>query len=241
MHNISPEHQSYSEILAILDSKQINLKSIIESPMLYSSRQTFTKILTRIKLFEKIKTVQGSIVECGVYKADSLMTFFHLSNIYEPFSFTRKIIGFDTFEGFPNVSEKDPDSYAKIGHLNDVDFELIELIVKAQEKNKAIPNINKIELVKGDAATSIPEYLESNPHLIISLLYLDFDLYEPTKIALKYLLPRVPIGGVVGFDELNQIKWAGETQALQDVLGVDTVRLRKFEFDPHVSFFERLE
>ena len=50
------------------------------------------------KLFEKILDVQGSIVECGVYKADSLMTYFHLSNIYEPFSFTRKVIGFDTFE-----------------------------------------------------------------------------------------------------------------------------------------------
>jgi hypothetical protein len=218
----------------------MQFKDVIESPTLYASRQTITKVLTRIKLFEKILDVQGSIVECGVYKADSLMTYFHLSNIYEPFSFTRKIIGFDTFEGFPHISEKDVGSSAKMGHLNDVNYELIRLIIDAQEKNKAIPSINKIELVKGDANKTIPDYISRNSHLIISLLYLDFDLYEPTKIALEQLLPRVPVGGIVGFDELNQSKWGGETQALHDVLQIGKVRLKKFRFDPHVSYFERV-
>jgi hypothetical protein len=235
----SPESQANEDIYNIIKSKNVKPQSIIESPMFYSSRQTITKILTRIKLFEKIREIQGSVVECGVYKADSLLTYFHLSNIFEPFSFTRKIIGFDTFTGFPNVSNSDPE-HANISYLNDVDFELIEKIVAAQEKNKAIPAINKIELIQGDAALTIPRYVEDNPHLIISLLYLDFDLYKPTKIALQYLLPRVPIGGIVGFDELNQSKWAGETRALNDVLRISTVKLKKFEFDPHVTFFERV-
>ena len=235
----SPESQANEEINKIIASKNIKLESIIESPMFYSSRQTITKILTRIKLFEKIREIQGSVVECGVYKADSLLTYFHLSNIFEPFSFTRKIIGFDTFTGFPNISNNDPE-HAKISYLNNVDFELIQKIVVAQEKNKAIPAINKIELIQGDATLTIPKYVEDNPHLIISLLYLDFDLYEPTKIALQHLLPRVPIGGIVGFDELNQAKWAGETQALNDVLKISKVKLRKFDFDPHVTFFERV-
>ena len=235
----SLESQASDEIYKIIASKNVKSQSIIESPMLYSSRQTITKILTRIKLFEKIREIQGSIVECGVYKADSLLTYFHLSNIFEPFSFTRKIIGFDTFSGFPSISTNDPD-HAKISYLGDVDFELIQKIVSAQEKNKAIPLINKIELIQGDATLTIPKYIEENPHLIISLLYLDFDLYEPTKIALQHFLPRVPIGGIVGFDELNQAKWAGETQALNDVLKISRVKLRKFDFDPHVTFFERI-
>jgi hypothetical protein len=240
MLNPSPESQSTEEILKILDSQKMQFKDVIESPILYASRQTITKVLTRIKLFEKILDVQGSIVECGVYKADSLMTYFHLSNIYEPFSFTRKIIGFDTFEGFPHISEKDVGPSSTMGHLNDVNYELIRLIIVAQEKNKAIPSINKIELIKGDAIKTIPDYISRNSHLIISLLYLDFDLYEPTKIALEHLLPRVPVGGIVGFDELNQSKWGGETQALNDVLQIGKVRLKKFEFDPHVSYFERV-
>jgi hypothetical protein len=226
-----------NEILEILSKYNIQPEDIIESPMLYASRQTITKVLTRIKLFERILDVQGSIVECGVYKGDSLMTYFHLSNIYEPFSFTRKIIGFDSFEGFPHISANDDDVSAKVGHLSDVNFESIKLIVNSHEKNKAIPRVNKIELIKGDAIKTIPDYVNNNSHLIISLLYLDFDLFEPTKIALEYLVPRVPSGGIVAFDELNQSKWVGETRAFNEVIGIKNVELKKFSFCPHVSYY----
>ena len=103
--------------------------------------------------------------------------------------------------------------------------------------NRNLGHIPKIDLVKGDATKTIPEYVESHPELIISLLYLDFDIYEPTRIALEYLLPLVPKGGVIGFDELNQKKWQGETIALKEVLNLSKINLRKFGYDPHVSYF----
>jgi hypothetical protein len=181
--------------------------------------------------------IQGSIVECGTYRADSLLVYFHLSTIFEPYSFTRKVIGFDTFTGFPSISSHDNQQVAKAGHLNDVNVAHIKSVVNLQEKNKALPEINKISLIEGDAILTIPEYIAHNPHLIISLLYLDFDLYEPTKIALEYLLPKVPSGGIVAFDELNQSKWAGETRAFDEVVGIKNVKLKKFSFDPHVSYF----
>ena len=37
---------------------------------------------------------------------------------------------------------------------------------------------------------------------MISLLYLDFDLYEPTLAELKYFLPRMPKSTILLFDEL---------------------------------------
>jgi hypothetical protein len=184
-----------------------------------------------------IREVQGSIVECGVYKADSLLTFFHMSTIFEPFSFTRKIIGFDSFKGFPMVSEQDNSEFAKVNHLSDVDLSHIQKIVEIQELNKALPEINRIQLIEGNVESSIPRYLVENPHLIISLLYLDFDLYEPTKIALEYFLPKVTIGGIVAFDELNQLKWKGETRAFDEIIGINNVALEKFSFDGHVSYF----
>jgi hypothetical protein len=190
-----------------------------------------------MKLFEMIREVQGSIVECGVYKADSLLTFFHMSTIFEPFSFTRKIIGFDSFKGFSMVSEQDNSEFAKVNHLSDVDLSHIQKIVEIQELNKALPEINRIQLIEGNVESSIPRYLVENPHLIISLLYLDFDLYEPTKIALEYFLPKVTIGGIVAFDELNQLKWKGETRAFDEIIGINNVALEKFSFDGHVSYF----
>ena len=52
--------------------------------------------------------------------------------------------------------------------------------------NRPNGHIPKIEFIQGDANVTIPEFVQDNPFLIISLLYLDFDIYEPTKTALKY-------------------------------------------------------
>ena len=94
-----------------------------------------------------------------------------------------------------------------------------------------------MELIKGDATETIPEYVKNNPHLIIALLYLDFDLYEPTKVALDHLLPLVPKGGIIGLDEINCKKWEGETIALKDTLSINSINLKKFFYDPSVSYF----
>ncbi len=72
---------------------------------------------------------------------------------------------------------------------------------------------------------------------IIALLYLDFDIFEPTSVALQHLLPLVPRGGIVGFDELGQKKWQGETIAMKRHLSVNGVSLRRFAYDPHVTYF----
>ena len=233
MNKLTAEQESRRLILNTLNLPGI--EEVLDAPLLHISRQTFTNILTRIELFKMVQEVQGSIVECGVYKAANLMTFFQMSNVYEPFTFTRKIIGFDSFEGFPSTSGNDPT--ATVGHLSDTNFSRITELIKWQEINKALPSIPKIELVKGDAMETIPHYKKQNPHLVISLLYLDFDLYEPTRIALEEFLPLVPIGGIVAFDELNQYRWAGETKALNEIIGIKNVELRKFSFDAHVSYF----
>lgn len=60
---------------------------------------------------------------------------------------------------------------------------------------------NRIELVKGDVCETIPKFVESRGEgLRIALLNLDLDLYEPTRIALEYFVPRMARGGVI-FDE----------------------------------------
>ena len=46
------------------------------------------------------------------------------------------------------------------------------------------------------------------------MLFLDFDLYEPTRVALEHFLPRMPNGAVLAFDELDNPLWPGETLAM---------------------------
>jgi len=214
----------------------VSAAEVANNPMLWIDRRTFTNILTKVEMFNMVKNVQGSIVECGVYQGNGLSTYYHLSSILEPVAFNRKVIGFDTFEGFPAVTNADSSSIPE-RHLSDVNYDLLIKVLEINDLNRNLGHIPKIDLVKGDATKTIPEYVKSHPELIISLLYLDFDIYEPTRIALEYLLPLVPRGGVIGFDELNQKKWQGETIALKEVMNLSKINLRKFGFDPHVSYF----
>jgi hypothetical protein len=88
----------------------INVEKILLNPFLYSNRLSFTKWLARIDLYRMVEHIKGSVVECGVRDASSLMIYYHLANILRPFDFEEKIIGFDTFSGFPSVSANDPSS-----------------------------------------------------------------------------------------------------------------------------------
>ena len=73
----------------------------------YVRRQALARFLARYELFKLTKNVKGSIVECGVHYGGGLMAWAKLSSILEPYAIHRKVIGFDTFEGFPNVSDED--------------------------------------------------------------------------------------------------------------------------------------
>ena len=80
------------------------------------------------------------------------------------------------------------------------------------------------------------KYLESNRHLVVALLYLDFDLYDPTKKALEVFVPRMPKGSVIVFVELNAKIFPGETEAVEKVIGLRNLKIERFYFDSYVSF-----
>ncbi len=210
---------------------------VAAAPFVYAERQTVTSSLTRIELFRKVLDVQGAIVECGVHKANSLFLYYHMSTILEPFNFNRKIIGFDTFEGFRSLSSRDG-AGLQTTDFADTNYDDLETWKDLHDLNRAVSHIPKMELVRGDATETIPKYVSENPHLIIALLYLDFDIYKPTRVALEHLLPLVPKGGIVGLDEINSKKWQGETIALKETVTIGSVALKKFHYDPWVSYFQ---
>ena len=85
--------------------------------------------------------------------------------------------------------------------------------------------------------TTLDSFLDENPHVIISLLYLDMDIYKPTKYVLEKLINRVPIGGVIAFDEINLKDYPGETLALMDTIGIENVELKRIPFCSRISYF----
>lgn len=206
----------------------------------YTPRQVMTEFLVRHHIFQEIVDVPGSIVECGVLYGQGLFSFAQFSSIYEPVHYNRKIIGFDTFSGFEELDEKDtktsPSEHMEQGGFCADSYEELNKAVELFDMNRTLGHIPKIELVKGDVQDTIPTYLQENPHLIISLLYLDMDVYAPTKFALEQLVSRIPKGGVIAFDEINVKNWPGETMAVDEVLGIRNLRLKKLPIDSRISY-----
>lgn len=208
----------------------------------YARRQEVTRFLARIELFKKISEIQGSIVECGVYSGNGLFTWALLSSIYEPVGGSlRKVIGFDTFEGFPSVSKKDTKSGTlkwQKGDLKVKTFKEIKQAIKIFDQNRFLSQVNKIKIVKGNFLETADKFIKKNPHLLVSLLFLDFDLYEPTKKALEIFLPRMPKGSIICFDQINHELWPGETISLLEKFKINRKKIKKFNFEVNMSYME---
>ncbi len=208
----------------------------------YVRRQSLARFLARYELFRTQQPIAGSIVECGVHHGGGLLTWAKLSAALEPYAIHRRIYGFDTFEGFPEVGSQDTpceaNPRAAAGEWApgyDVYREL-ELVLEEHDRNRFLAQFKKVFLVKGNAEQTIPAFVRTHPYLVISLLFMDFDLYAPTRTALEHLVPRMGKGAVLAFDEIDNPWWPGETLALLDTLGVATHRLERFPMDPNIAY-----
>lgn len=208
---------------------------------LFVKRQDLTKQLFFNDLYSKIIGVHGVIMEFGVRWGQNLVTLNNLRGIHEPFNYSRKIIGFDTFSGFEEVSEKDGNhEVIKKGAFSVTnEYEkYLEEILDYHEKECPVSHLKKNILVKGDAVVMLKEYLEEHPETIIAFAYFDFDVYEPTKKCLEMIKPYLTKGSIIGFDELNDPQFPGETVALRESLGLNNVSLKRSKYSGIQSYFE---
>ena len=205
----------------------------------YVRRQNLTRFLALYEIFKRVLPIKGSIVECGVNRGFGTMTWAKLSAIREPTNLTRRIYGFDTFTGFPSVSDKDKSdtsAHVKVGDLYANSYDELQQLSEINDSTRFLGHVKKVELIKGDAIQTIPQFVETHPHVLISLLFMDFDLYEPTKVALEHLVKRMPKGAIIAFDELDNPLWPGETLAMIEHFADRPLRIERLEFDPYIGF-----
>ncbi|MEC1715545.1 crotonobetainyl-CoA--carnitine CoA-transferase [Schinkia azotoformans] len=210
---------------------------ILNNLGLFINRQNLSRILLMHELYKKIIEVNGVVMEFGVRWGQNLCLFEIFRAIYEPYNYTRKIIGFDTFEGFKSVHQKD----GKLNRTGDYSVtplyeEYLKRLLNYHESESPVAHIKKSLLIKGDAIVTLEEYLEQHTETIIAFAYFDFDLYEPTKKCLELIKDRVTKGSIIAFDELNHPGFPGETQAFLEVIGVRNCTLKRSPLAPYVSY-----
>jgi len=205
----------------------------------FTWRQQVRNFIEKYELYKLIKNVPGSIVECGVADGFGLMSYAHFCSIFEGYHHIRKVIGFDTFDGFTDLLPQDKTSKAvhmKKGGLKHDSYSILQKAIKLYDQNRTLGHLEKVQLVKGDISKTLPSFLKENPYLVISLLYLDMDLYQPTKDAIHLFIDRIPKGGIICFDEINHPDYPGETVAVMEELGFRNLRLKRFDFSTRACY-----
>lgn len=232
------EKQVGKKLAKVFNKSQENIETKLENFPKYIKRQKLTRFLALYEIFKKILPIKGSVVECGVHRGFGLMAWANLSAVLEPVNLTRRIYGFDTFSGFPSLTKTDQNKSTNIkkGDLSADSYQELKKLIKIYDDNRFLGHINKIQLIKGDAVKTIPKFIRNNQHLMVSLLFLDFDLFEPTKIALEHFYPRIPKGGIIAFDELDNPIWPGETMALLKTIGINKLKIERLNFDPYIGY-----
>lgn len=231
----SKDQEVWRRLEELFATQQHPMRHVLELWPAYVRRVHMARFLAHYELFKHAIDLPGCVVEAGVYRGPSLLTWGKLMETFCPGDRSRKVYGFDSFEGLTDFTDRDGKKDPAVGKTEGgwsagaVEAEVRELVEIANLDNFVSGN-ERIKLVKCRLTEeSLESWLQENPGLRISLLHLDVDLYAPTLAVLRKLYPRVVNGGVVIFDEYGLMPWEGESNAVDQYfaeLGI-TPRIRK--------------
>jgi hypothetical protein len=191
----------------------------------------FSKFITHLEFFKQTSTVRGEILEFGIFKGNSFFRWIKFRDLLEQTS-SRKVIGFDIFGDFPAAQfegdkQRRDDFVEETNGGKSISLEEMQELLDKQSLSK------NVELIKGDILVTLKNYLEKNPHLKISLLHIDVDLYEPVKEILEQLYDRVSTGGIIILDDYGT--FAGTNKAVDDFFN-NRAEVKKLPFSNTISY-----
>ena len=193
---------------------------LCEKESLNVSKERFLSLYQSVNYIYK-NHIPGDFVECGVFKGGSAMMMAYAMQEFDMYNKNdKKLWLYDTFEGMANPSKYDENIFNQKAIL-----ELKK--IKKRENIKDIwayssldyvdQNILKtgimkknVNYIKGLVEKTL---LELKPNKI-SLLRLDTDFYESTKIELETLYPLLEKGGILILDDYGH--WKGCKKAVDE-------------------------
>jgi len=179
-------------------------------------------------LLELTRPLGGDIVELGVGPGRFL---FYCGTWLRDRKVPKRYYGYDTFEGFPSVDEKDKENLSpeRLRRVRTGNYAFSKERIERLVRKFGLENV---VLVPGDFSKTL---WEKRPEKI-SFLYIDCDLYEGYKAGLETLYDRVVPGGTILFDEYDRVnEWPGAKRAVDEFFRDKAEKPEPLFFSP--SFF----
>ena len=182
-------------------------KNLIE----FIGEYSLTPLIRRWTLIKSLhyinkKKIIGDIVECGIWRGGNLFLAKKIQDKYYK-EIKRKLYGFDTFDGMPEPSIHDGakvnKTYQNFKNKNEPWTKASLDDVKNFSK-KLFSDIDEFNFIKGKVEDTLKD--KKNLPNKISLLRLDTDLYESTKIELNILYPLLVEKGILIIDDYGDFQ-----------------------------------
>ena len=195
----------------------MNLTEFIQrvSPYTMTSIERITALYYSLEYIRE-NNISGDIVECGVWRGGNIkgiIDYLHFHNMKD-----KEVWLFDTFEGMTAPDENDVDLNSnKAEDIFDsvICYASLDSVKEVLQQSQ-FPQ-NRIHYVVGDILETLKE--EKNIPKTISLLRLDTDWYQSTKIELEVLYPNLESFGVMIVDDYGH--WQGSKKAVDEYF-IDT-------------------
>lgn len=162
--------------------------------------------------------IEGSFVECGVWRGGSSMLIAKMLTNRNVFN--RKIYLYDTYEGMSKPTNKDvtwngqnASTLLEANTTNKEESIWCLADLADVQKNLRLTNYDESKLyyIEGKVEDTIPSMM---PNENIALLRLDTDWYESTKHELTFLFPKLVQNGVLIIDDYGH--WEGCRKATNE-------------------------
>lgn len=160
------------------------------------------------ELYEKIVMFPGLVVDLGTWRGQTAVVCENLRAIFEPMHLNRRIVCFDTFEGYKGFSQLDKattlhkDGTYSVG--SDYSDYLSNLLVIHEKNNAMGHNNGKHKVIKGDCRKTLPKFFKENSNEVVAIAFFDVNSYEPTLESFKTLYNRLVPGGIIAFWQLTR-------------------------------------
>ena len=172
--------------------------------------------------------VEGDFVECGVWRGGNAIA---AKKTFERLGSDKKVYLFDTFTGMTAPGDHDKTAYnpksaderyrdASRDGYSDWNYASLEDV----EANFASAGFDGsgLRFIKGDVLKTLA--VEENLPAQVSVLRLDTDWYESTKVELETLYPRLSVGGSILIDDYGH--WEGARKAVDEYFSKMEARRR---------------
>lgn len=197
------------------------------------------------EVYEQIVQLPGVIIDLGTWRGQTAVICENLRAIFEPLHFNRRIICFDTFEGYSGFSDVDKSTELHKDGTYKVEKDyanyLSDLLV-LHEKNNAMGHMNgKHKVIKGDCRQTLVQFFEQNPSEIVSLAFFDVNSYDPTHKSFEAIYKRLVPGGIICFWQLTRDVVPAEGMVyVNEIMNTHQHKIQRSKFYPGLCFLIKM-